>query len=148
MSQSISYYQFQLKEENLKNPAPIFQVCISPFSSWPSVTKSIIEWFPWTKIGVWKKFWPLFSFVIGKQVSFPFQIVTNIPWSALLKCMPGNWTGRQQHHHNNNNTHFIPPFRNYSQLKEKMIKIKIKGYQLLEITKKLTSSGSWFNSWN
>ena len=41
-------------------------------------------------------------------------------------------------------THFIPPFRNNRQLKEKMIKIKIKGYQLLEITKKPTSSGSWF----
>ena len=33
-------------------------------------------------------------------------------------------------------THFIPPFRNYSQLIEKVIKIKIKGYQLLEITVK------------
>ena len=51
---------------------------------------------------------------------------------------------RQQQH-----TLFIPPFRNYSQLNEKMIKITIKDYQLLEITKKLISSGSWFKySWN
>ena len=45
---------------------------------------------------------------------------------------------RQQH------THFIPLFRNYSWLEKKMNEIKIKRYQLLEITKKLTSSGSWF----
>ena len=55
-------------------------------------------------------------------------------WSIQRKLIPITTTA----------THFIPPFRNYSQLKEKMIKIKIKGYQLLEITKKLTSSGSWF----
>ena len=44
------------------------------------------------------------------------------------------YTRKAQH-----NTHLIPPFRNYSQLKEKMIKIKIKikGYQLLEIVAQL-----------
>ena len=41
-------------------------------------------------------------------------------------------------------THFIPPIQKLQSIREKMNEIKIKGYQLLEITKKLTSSGSWF----
>ena len=39
-------------------------------------------------------------------------------------------------------THFIPPIQKLQSIREKMNEIKIKGYQLLEITKKLTSSGS------
>ena len=44
---------------------------------------------------------------------------------------------------NNNNT-LYSPIQKLQSIREKMNDIKIKGYQLLEITKKLTSSGSWF----
>ena len=62
----------------MKRSSQLFQVGTQPFSSWPSLGEIIYEEFPWRKLAILKKNWPLILAAVRKESPLHCQRVTEI----------------------------------------------------------------------